>query len=76
MTVAQPVWVAQTEWHGTAQEQQDLVTAVMRYCACDAGAGYLCPSHTAMQHDQDWINRLVFVRRYAPERSRIGDEPC
>jgi len=29
-----------------------------------------------MQHDQDWINRLVFVRRYAPERSRIGDEPC
>jgi hypothetical protein len=68
--------VAQTVWHGTEEEQQDLAIAVMRYCECDVDSGYLCPPHTAMQHDQDWVNRLVFARRYAVEHGLIGDEPC
>lgn len=59
--------VAQTDWHGTNEERDEFLAALNRNCLCktdEFGAvNEMCAVHTALLHDQQWLDRMVFFRR-------------
>jgi hypothetical protein len=59
--------VGQVEFHGTAEEANDLVNALARFCSCGFGLMGVrlttCPGHSALIADQRWLDGLVFEKR-------------
>jgi len=59
-------------WHGTQQEGMELVTAIAHNCTCEtAPVVKRCAAHEAFTHNQQWLDRLVFMRRI---RDRLNRE--
>lgn len=57
------VIVVTTIFHGTTEEVADLKQAIARNCTCDPEHGKRCAVCTAALYDQEWLNRLLFIRR-------------
>jgi hypothetical protein len=59
--------------HGTATEVTDLQRALASNCTCDPAQGKRCASCRAASEDQQWLDRMLFIRRI---RVRLWDEEC
>ena len=60
-----------TTWHGTPEESDDLVNAIVRNCACLYGQRAerlrTCGPHQMLAEDQRALDGLVFIRRMAEQ---------
>lgn len=66
----------QTTWHGTRKEHSALLAALQNNCGCSYGpmgerVGSPRAPHKALFEDQQWLNRMLFVRRL---RARLKHE--
>lgn len=56
------------QFHGTSQESFDLLSAIAHNCECKFGLMGVriktCLPHTALDVDQQWLDHLVFERRW------------
>lgn len=64
-------------WHGTQQEGTELITALEKNCECERNLMGLrtktCPAHEAFANDQQWLDRLLFLRRIRDKLNREED---
>jgi hypothetical protein len=54
-------------WHGTDLEQSEFLAAITHNCTCvvdeQKKTKTVCAPHEAMVHNQDFLNKMLFMRR-------------
>ena len=62
-------------WHGTDVEASELLRALAQNCECtfDDSSGArtsTCPAHALFASSQEWLDRLLFLRRLRDKLNR------
>jgi hypothetical protein len=73
-----------TTWHGTENEERELLHVAHHYCTCEFGLMGMrlstCPLHNMLVQDQRALDGLLFARRIADrlrrEEGLDDDQSC